>query len=52
MQQAAKAPEFLLGSLNSGTRGGVKDLAQSTALVHSLDDVVRITRLWVKLHAR
>ena len=37
----------------SGTRRhGVKDLAQSTVLVHDLDDVVRITRLWVKLYAR
>ena len=53
MQQAPRAPEFLRGSLYRGTpRGCVKDLAQSTALVHSGHDVVRITRLWVKLYAR
>ena len=42
-----------LRSLYSGTRrGAVKDLAKSTALVDSLNNVVRSTRLRVKLYAR
>ena len=42
-----------LRSLYSGARRGtVKDLAKSTALVDSLDDVVRRTRLRAKLYAR
>lgn len=50
---APRAPGFLRGSLYRGTRRDrVKDLAQSTALVNGLDDVVRCTRLWAKLYAR
>jgi hypothetical protein len=42
-----------LRSLYSGIRrDSIKDLAKSTALVDSLDDVVRRTRLWTKLYAR
>ena len=53
MQQAPRAREFLRDSVYRGIRrDDVEDLAQSTAFVDSLDDVMRSTRLWVKLYAR
>src|SRR5215471_1750022 len=52
MKQAPKAPASLRSSPYSGIRRhGLEDLAQPTALVNRLDDVVRSARLWIKLYA-
>src|SRR4030095_9539334 len=49
----ASSATAMLQFLSSGTwrRGGIKNLAQPTALVNSLDDVVGGARLRVKLYA-
>jgi hypothetical protein len=42
---------FFATTLQWNPTGRVKDLGQSTALVHDLDDIVSSARLWVKLYA-